>query len=1015
MRTKNIWKSLLMSAALLVSGAMVSCEDAGDETPSNFDAEISTSIGSTKVKVQAGDELKFTVTANTDWTAAVKGDTDIVALSKSAGRSGETEVVATISGSAVEKQSATVTFTAMGYIMGFESPATAIVEFTVSGDPSAVTALVTSIDDLKAGTYYLAAYSEAYDNSGNVTTFAPYSYHAWTGATKDTTTDNGVNTDLITVQYQYDEAAQTLTRKPGASGDAAEVEFIEAGENTYYIQCGGKYLYAKSSANRQLGLSDQPAEWVATDFAKGGILLSNNGASLVTAGATSNLLRSYGSPASRDYGVVLFTASEVQLAGGGDVQTPTEYKAVTVAEFNAAAESNTEVYELVGTVSGSINTTYGNFDLVDETGSVYVYGLTKSYLGYGSSNDQSYSQLGISSGDKIKIRGYRGSYNGKIEVMYAWFIEHLGKGEVPEQPSVPGTGFKSDSQFVCSSDDSATSSYSLKESTFNGEAATGFKLGTGSKTGTFTSTAVGVTGDYTLSLYGVAWNKAEGTLKVSVNGGGSVEGTDTFDLVSNSGASGNAPFTITVTESDLYTIWLKDLTPTSTITFETVGTAYRVVVAGIHLTEGHTSGGGTTEPEPDPTPDYTHKGTAEDPFNIADAIAKAKETGTTATSEQYYVKGRISAIKYTFSAQYGTATFDMADESSSDIFTAYSVKYFDNAKWVDGDTQVEIGDEVTVCGSIINYSGNTPEIAQNTGYLVELNGNKGGNGGGTTEPEPTPDGVKVISVADFNAAAESQTQVYQLTGTVSNITNDLYGNFDLVDETGSVYVYGLSTGEQKWNDKTDQTFGSMGITAGDKIKINGYRGSYNGKIEVMYAWLVEIVEKGSTEPEQPGTGTDPVEPTPTPDGAKVDILNQSWSGVTGTTYTALSDTKGSASNAVYTGMCAGDKNSIQLRSATDKNYSGIVTKTSGGKVLKVYVKWVGDTAAARVLDVYGKNEAYTAAEDLYNGATQGTKIASFTKSEGDKEITIEGDYSFIGFRSNSGALYLDEVQITWVE
>ncbi len=107
---------------------------------------------------------------------------------------------------------------------------------------------------------------------------------------------------------------------------------------------------------------------------------------------------------------------------------PAEVKEVSVAEFLAAPESDTQVYQLTGTIGGDINTTYGNFDLTDETGSVYVYGLTATELGYGAKNDKSYASLGLNAGDKIVIKGYRGSYKEKIEVMYAWLVEKVSGG-----------------------------------------------------------------------------------------------------------------------------------------------------------------------------------------------------------------------------------------------------------------------------------------------------------------------------------------------------------------------------------------------------------------------------------------------------------------------------------------------------------------------------------------------------------------------------------------------------------
>ena len=105
-------------------------------------------------------------------------------------------------------------------------------------------------------------------------------------------------------------------------------------------------------------------------------------------------------------------------------------KVVTIQEFINAPEATDVYYELTGTIGGTINTTYGNFDLTDETGTVYVYGLTKSFIAVGSQqNDKSYASLGLNEGDKITIRGFRGSYNGKIEVMGAYFVKLVSKGE----------------------------------------------------------------------------------------------------------------------------------------------------------------------------------------------------------------------------------------------------------------------------------------------------------------------------------------------------------------------------------------------------------------------------------------------------------------------------------------------------------------------------------------------------------------------------------------------------------
>lgn len=144
----------------------------------------------------------------------------------------------------------------------------------------------------------------------------------------------------------------------------------------------------------------------------------------------------------------------------------------------------------------------------------------------------------------------------------------------------------------------------------------------------------------------------------------------------------------------------------------------------------------------------------------------------------------------------------------------------------------------------------------------------------------------------------------------------------------------------------------------------------------------------------------------------IDTLNNAWTGITGTSYTSKELT-GSASGVTYSVNAAGGNSSIQLRSSN--NNSGIVTKTSGGIVKKVTVKWNGNTTDARVLDVYGKNTAYSEPSDLYDAQKRGTQVTSFAKSAGDGSYTFTTEYEYIGFRSNSGALYLDEITIEWGE
>lgn len=142
-----------------------------------------------------------------------------------------------------------------------------------------------------------------------------------------------------------------------------------------------------------------------------------------------------------------------------------------------------------------------------------------------------------------------------------------------------------------------------------------------------------------------------------------------------------------------------------------------------------------------------------------------------------------------------------------------------------------------------------------------------------------------------------------------------------------------------------------------------------------------------------------------------DYIDREFTGVTNgtTTYSEWSGKTG-ASGAVYAGQSAGGNDAVQLRS--NNNNSGIIVTKSAGKVSKVIVTWNSNTADGRTLNIYGKNSAYSAATDLYDTNKQGELLGTIVKGT-STELTIEGDYAFIGLRSKSSAMYLTQIQIVW--
>ena len=97
----------------------------------------------------------------------------------------------------------------------------------------------------------------------------------------------------------------------------------------------------------------------------------------------------------------------------------------------------------------------------------------------------------------------------------------------------------------------------------------------------------------------------------------------------------------------------------------------------------------------------------------------------------------------------------------------------------------------------------------------------------------------VVNVADFLATEENKTTYYILRGAVTEAegkTLEPYGNFNIVDESGSVYVYGVLN---NLKEKASKQFGTLNVAYGDTITIMGYHTSYSGAAQVGGAIFIK--------------------------------------------------------------------------------------------------------------------------------------------------------------------------------
>ncbi len=523
--------------------------------------------------------------------------------------------------------------------------------------------------------------------------------------------------------------------------------------------------------------------------------------------------------------------------GGGDnTGAPESLIEATIAEFLAAPVSSDTWYKLTGEIVSIAKEDYGNFTIKDASDEVYIYGMTNGWVG---KNDKSFSQIGLKVGDTVTLGTLRGEYNGTPQgggnPVPAYYISHTagqGGGTTEPEPPVAGEGdYASDSPFVQATDDSTNAAYGLGDTQIGGQAVTGFKLGKSKQEGKFTSKAIGVSGDKYLNFYAVSWGAGgDKTIYFRVNGGEAIA----QPIKANEGAAQNPPYNnIVVAESDHYSVLLSGLSESDIIEFSTNAAfdcatttdyATRAIFFGVKLTDealGGTTGGGTTEPEPEP------------------GVVKATVAEFLAAAEDATVYELTGTIKGTYNTFYGNFYLE---DATGEVLIYGIVK--DGEKCYEA-LGLKDGDTLTIQGTRASYNGAAQ--MKNAEYISHT----AGQGGGTTEPEPEPGDVIKATIAEFVAAAESTTQWYELTGKITSIEKADYGNIYIQDETASILIYGLCSTNVEKNDKS---FASLGLKVGDTVTLRSLRTSYNGTAQgggTPPAYYISHESAPVVEPEVP--------------------------------------------------------------------------------------------------------------------------------------------------------------------
>lgn len=525
----------------------------------------------------AGGEQELTVTATRDWKVETDVDWVVVSPESGAASSNPQTVSVTVLENTGMDRVADLKFT-----IGMKSKFLTVSQAGPGGSAEALVVYANNFDKTKAEkassgwNTYLDSFNGWLNVTGSGAESVTYAFNKMTARTNSGNGSAGSYSDYVELgasgmNYLWFGSAPTYF--------AVKNITLPEGKTDYTLSFGTeRYLYQAedntfSWDEFKVYVSVDGSKWVRPEFTFAGGALPNGRWDLasttftVPAGTTSlyvyfaptlgsayaiddlKLVQASAAGAALDFADgEAFEVGDNTVGGGntgGGETTPESKGKKTVAEFIAAADK-ANYYELTGTVSG-FNPTYCSFDLTDETGKIYVYSVLDASKAEWTSK--------ISNGGTVTIYALYDYYAAKEqhEVVDAYIVSFEG-GEVVTPPA--GDAGEYDPQGVTwtlgsSAYDNTLSGNNCQTATVNGVAVANLlKLGTGSKVGDATlHVAAGTT---KLGFYAVAWKNKIATVKFSVDG---TEVT-TVSPAANVGATGNAPYALTLADSDYYEVTL---------------------------------------------------------------------------------------------------------------------------------------------------------------------------------------------------------------------------------------------------------------------------------------------------------------------------------------------------------------------------------------------------------------------------------------------------------------------------
>lgn len=219
------------------------------------------------------------------------------------------------------------------------------------------------------------------------------------------------------------------------------------------------------------------------------------------------------------------------------------------------------------------------------------------------------------------------------------------------------------------------------------------------------------------------------------------------------------------------------------------------------------------------------------------------------------ISGYVTAVISPWSDVYHNITVNIAIPGAEDR----PIQCFRMHGSENGANTIQVGDYITVFGSIKNYNGTIEFYAG--AHCEKVVKGDGTLPWGSKDPEAnTTLSVKeAYDLGNSKSPSEYTTGKYYVTGVIKDVSSEVYGNMHIQDAAGNeLTIYGSYSADGSTRyDKMETK-----PVAGDTITVYGVIGKYGSTPQMKNAWIVNHTPAGGTTDPEPEKPTEPTDPEP---------------------------------------------------------------------------------------------------------------------------------------------------------